>query len=45
MKGTEISSVYNADILEETLEKMELTAQDAFKVAYEPFKIYTFIID
>lgn len=45
LNGKEISSVYNASVLEEKQEKIELTDKDSFTLAYEPFKIYTFIID
>ncbi len=45
LKGKVISGVYYANILEEIQEKVELTDQDSFNLTYEPFKIYTIIID
>lgn len=44
LKGKEIDTVYAANVLEEEQERRELTGKDSFIMAYEPFKIYTFVI-
>ena len=44
LKGMEIETVYAANILEDQQERMEPAGKDSFVLAYEPFKIYTFII-
>jgi len=44
-RGLEIQNVFSTNVLEEKAEPVDVKGTDGFEWSYEPFKIYTFIIN